>query len=475
MIHIRIYVIQYMKLRIIVMLCTVGSEYYIGFIPNFGASPFIVMLTNGEKLTNYSVDSPLTGFYKSGMITANVQNVINLPNTVTAASDIFDDFVDKEGVYLQTSKSNIAIIGSYNNGTNFDTFFAIPTVDLCLNKYTYYAVSVGINVLSDSTVNQWSDGSVVIVGTANQTIVNITVLVQDVIMIDSSGDWVTLAPGTLYTYEIQRLQIIYIFALDTDLTGTIVTTNKLISLFSGHECSVIPSLREDCEGLMEQIPPTELWGTVYYFAPLSSRTSYTIKIMAAYNSTTVDIYCNDTVKNHTINSGEFVEVTYDNQEFCGVNANQVVLVTQFSHGYDSDSQGGPMMTLIPATSHYTNSITSSTFEASNCYNHYINIIVLAGYYQPEMISIITPEGINQSLDSLSWVPIMRNNVTEAYAAQVNIPHGVFEVTHANNSALMTVVVYGFASLAQNYAEGYGHPGWLMDRLNNGVYLVNIQL
>ena len=430
------------------------------------------MLTNGEKLTNYSIEAPVTGFYQNGTIIPSVQNVVNLPNTVTAASEIFDNIDDKEGIHLQTSKSNTAIIGSYNNGTNFDTFFAIPTVDLCLNKYTYFAVSVGpgTNFLSAGT-NVRSDGSVVIVGTANQTIVNITVPVPDVIKINNSGsDWVPLVPGTLYTYEIQRLQMIYIFALDTDLTGTIVTTNKPISLFSGHECFVIPSLREDCEGLMEQIPPTELWGTVYYFAPLSSRTSYTIKIIAAYNSTTVDIYCNDTVNNHTINAGEFVEVTYDNQEFCGVNANQVVLVTQFSHGYDSDSQGGPMMTLIPATSHYTNSITSSTFEASNCYNHYINIIVLAGYYQPEMISITTPEGINQSLDSLSWVPIMRNNVTEAYAAQLNIPHGVFEVTHANNSALMTLVVYGFASWAQSYAEGYGHPGWLMDRLNNGVYV-----
>ena len=61
---------------------------------------------------------------------------------------------------------------------------------------------------------------------------------------------------------------------------------------------------------------------------------------------------------------------------------------------------------------------------------------------------------------------MRNGITEAYAAQVNIPHGVFEVTHYNDSALMTLVVYGLATATEDYLsdtfpEGYGHPGWLM--------------
>ena len=442
-----------------------GSEFYIGFIPNFGASPFIVILTNGEELSTYSVEAPVTGFYRNGAIIANVQNVINLPNSLTGPSYHFNNDLNneyKEGVYLQTSKRKVAIIGSYQHGVNFDTFFAIPTVDLCLYEYTYFAVSVPANVRSD--------GSVVIVGTANQTMVNITVPVPADIKISNSANWTSLEANRVYSYKIQRLQMVYIAALTTDLTGTRITSKKPFSLFSGHECAFVPSQTERCDNLMEQIPPTELWGTVYYFAPLSSRTSYTIKIISAEHSTTVEIYCNDIVSNYIINAGEFIEVTYNNQEFCGVYANQVVLVTQFSHGYNSDSQGDPMMTLIPSTSHYTNSITSSTFEISNCYNHYINTIVLAGYYQPEMISITSTGGVSQSLDSLSWVPIMRNNVTEAYAAQVNIPHGVFEVTHANNSALITVIVYGFANCLSNDIEGYGHPGWLMDQLNDGTYI-----
>jgi len=192
--------------------------------------------------------------------------------------------------------------------------------------------------------------------------------------------------------------------------------------------------------------------------------------LAAYDSTTVDVYCNNNINSYIINAGRFIELTYDNQVFCGVKADMVVLVSQFSHVYDTDLRGDPMMTLVPATSHYTHSIISSTIEISVCYTHYINIIVLPDYYQPELISITTNEGINQSLDSVTWVPIIRSNITEAYAAQVNMPHGVFEVAHVNKSALMTVVVYGFAVWALDFPVGYGHPGWLMDKLNDGMYV-----
>ena len=450
----------------------VGSEYYIGFIPNDGAPPLIVMLYNGEGLAAYTIEAPVTQFSRNGAITANVQNIINLPNALTGLSSRNDNALDdeyKEGVYLQTSRNQIAAIGLSNGREIFDTFFVIPTVDLCLYEYTYFAVSV--------TSNYNADGSIVIVGTTDQTTVNITVPVSAVqIKISNSADWGPLYANTLYSYEIQRLQIVYIAAYTTDLTGTKVTTNKPISLFSGHECSYVPSFVEYCNNLAEQIPPTELWGTVYYFAPLASRTSYIIKIIAAYNSTTVEIRCNnnDRTLSFRINAGENTIETFDNQEYCRLFASQEVLVAQFSYGYERDSRGDPMMMLIPPTAHYTNSITSSTFQPStqvNSYDHYINIIALASYDQRQMISVTAAGGVNRSSNSLNWVTAFSSNDIEVYAAQVNIPHGVFEVTHFNKSVLMTVMVYGFEVRAVTGSTGgYGHPGWLMAQLNAGMHI-----
>ena len=447
-----------------------GNEYYIGFVPHFGNTPLIIMLTSSEKFTYYSIEAPVTKLHQGEKVTANVANIVTLPSSLTGISRYSytaESYPYKEGVHLQTTGDDIFVIGLSEGQDTFDTFFAIPVKELCVNKYTYFAISVDAHVRAD--------GSVVIVGTANKTIVNITVPVSAVIKLSNSVDWLSLQSGTLYSFEIQRLQIAYIAVLTTDLTGTKVTSNKPISLFSGHECAFVPSTTLSCDLVMEHIPPTVLWGSVYYFAPLANRTSYTIKIIAAYDSTVVQVYCNSTVKEYKIDTGGFITDTYHNQEFCGIYANNNVLVGQFSHGYQSDSRGDPMMTLIPATVHYTNTITSTTFQMSThkkysyMYNHYINIVALASYYQPEMISVTYGGKLTHTLDSQNWVPIIRNNVTEAYATQLKIPHGVFEVTHLNSSALITVVVYGFAvrvgAVRGNIADGYGHPGWLKPILN----------
>ena len=449
----------------------IGSNYYIGFLPNFGFTPYIIVLTSSNDFTNYSAEAPVTGYYQGGHVRSNARNIIRPPrNIITGPSySLSNSEIDeyKEGIYLQTNRKTVTTIGMYVEA-NSDTFFAIPTMDLCLHSYTYFAISVSADVRAD--------GSVVIVGTADQTTVSITVPVTAQIKLNNTADWSSLDPGTLYSYTIQRQQILYIAVLRTDLTGTQVTSNKPVSFFSGHECASIPFSSTPCDHLIEQIPPTVLWGRIYYVTPLASRTSYTIKIIAAYDSTLVDIYCNDTVETYVMNAGGFTTIIYNNQEFCAVNAHKEVLVAQFSHSYQTDSKGDAMMTLIPPTNHYTSNIISSNFETSvrsSSYNHYINIIVLASYYQPELITITTAGVTTQSLNSHSWVSIIVNNVTVAYAAQVNISHDVLEVTHSNSSALMTAVVYGFGIYTEtevpNFAEGYGHPGWLAGQLFTGMY------
>ena len=433
---------------------------------------YISLLTGSTELANYSVAIPITNFYQNGTITSSTQTTVCLPRSLTGPSFYFrynpQNNEYKEGVHLQTQGDKNAVIGSYISPYT-DTFFAIPTVDLCVNEYIYYAVSV--------SGHSSTDGSVVIVGTENQTTVTIVIPVSAVIKTSHTANWTSLVHEQSYTYQIQRQQIVYIATGGgNDLTGTKVTTNKPISLFSGHEC-VINNATNYCDTLIEQIPPTRLWGRVYHFAPLAGWLNYRIKIIT-HASTDVSIYCNNTVMMYTINAGGSLSLIYNNQQYCGVFASNVVLVTQFSYGQGSES----MMTLIPAIDHYTNSIASSTpnnyFSLS--YNHYINIIVLANYYQPEMISISTTGGVSQSLDSLSWVPIMRNNVVEAYAVQVSISQGIFKVTHADMDALMTVVVYGVAVCSNTssaiypsdeFPEGYGHPGWLMSQLH-GMFNFN---
>ena len=455
-----------------------GSKYHIGFLPNFDNNPYIAIMTSSEEFTTYSIQTRTTGFSASGNITSDSIVNIALPNqTFSAPSYSVRNSLynwTKEGGYLQINSNEATVIGTYNS-LHSDTYFSIPTVDLCIFEYTYFGMSVRSNVRADS--------SMVIVGTKDRTRVSVSTRVVGVpYRLPGSINWNRNPISLGFAHTLNRGEAIYISLLNGDLTSTrVYSYYNPVSVFSGHECGELPRGSATCNNLIEQLPPTDLWGTVYYFAPIAGRTSYTIKIVSSSNLADVDIYCNNTLNRRVnLRYGWNEERTYNNQEFCVVRATRNVLVVQFSRSYQTDNAGGTFMSMIPPTNHYTNTITSATFEnyegINTSYNHYINLIVLPDYYQPEMISITTPRGENQTLESLSWVPVRRNNIIEAYAVQVNISyirHDVFEVTHLNKSALMNAVVYGFGIYTDSTTvtpAGYGHPGRLMGQVH-GMFVV----
>lgn len=113
------------------------------------------------------------------------------------------------------------------------------------------------------------------------------------------------------------------------------------------------------------------------------------------------------------------------------------------------------MGLVPPRNNFINKIrfSISNFRyARYSTTSYINIIVMAQYYQPNMTYIVT-DGVNKSLNTQIWTPIRVKGVIEAYATKVAVSPSVIEIIHTNTEALMSVVVYGVAQRI-----GYIHPG-----------------
>ena len=263
-----------------------------------------------------------------------------------------------------------------------------------------------------------------------------------------------LIPGIQYSFMINRLQTIYIASRE-DLSGTKIVTDKPVSVFSGHKCGNVPRNVTFCSHIIEQIPPTALWGKTYYTAPFQNKTSYSVKVLAANNFTTVSMYCNDSIETYVLNEGEFIDKILQMNEHCAIYSSSELLVVQVSHGGSEDNgYGDPMMTLVPAANQFLNEFVFSTIRNPllSGYDHYVNIIVKEQYYQPNMMYLIAG-GVNRSLVTQQWVPIQVNNTTEAYATQVSIPEGVAQIFHTNPSAEMMTMVYGFATY-----DGYGHIG-----------------
>ena len=322
---------------------------------------------------------------------------------------------------------------------NSDTFLVLPITNAVNNteEFVYYGMSVGKSPASFK-------GKILIVGIEDNTTMKITNN--------------ALYGNTFKTYVINRLQSMLIESDSKleDLTGTKIVTNKVVSLFSGHQAgSVIDDDTQEYDHLIEQIPSINYWGREYYTAPLATRNKYSIKVLAAYDFTSIDVYCNGSVNNSVIHEGNFIIKTFNHQEYCAIYSNNSVLVAQFSH--TENNHGGAMMALVPATTHYLNRLDFSTIQNSSAhYSHYINIIIMEQYYQPEMIYLISG-GKNASLQSLnlSPVPINVTGSRKAFAMQVNVFEGVVHLVHTNHSALITAISYGFSSDA-----GYGHPGGL---------------
>ena len=415
--------------------------YYMGFFANVnptGGDISILLITNETHPVQYYIEAPGVGYYRNGTVSVGDEVILNLPRSIQVSSV----YHQNNGIYLTTSSDNVTVIGQNLYTYSSDSFFALPLIELG-DEYVYYGISV--SRFHSNNVNS----SILIVGTENNTMMKLTVTQS--VNIGVGNNITTLTPGIEYSFVINRLQTVYIGSPE-DLSGTKIVTNKPVSVFSGHQCGNVPWDIGACDHLIEQIPPTALWGKVFYITPLANKTSYTIKTLAAYNSTTINVYCNNTMESYTINEGEFINTTSQINEYCAIYSNKELLVVQLSHGGQEDNgNGDPMMTLVPATNQYLNKFDFSTIHKPG-FNHYVNIIVKEQYYQPNMIYLIAG-GVNRSLDTQQWVPIEVNSITEAYATQVNISEGVTQIFHTDASAQMMTIVYGF-----NFYDACGHIG-----------------
>jgi len=420
-----------------------ASEYYLSYIINSdGGNASISIITTDSQPVSYFIEAPGIGVYHNGTVTADNEATIYLPHTAEVVSHVEQN----KGIYLKTSSDSVTIIGHNTRrirGGSIDTFLVLPTAKLSIPMHVYF----GISPPRSGHVIRYQN-VVLIVGTEHNTIMKLTVMQSVDVSVGSTTT--NLIPGREYSFVINRLQTVSVASRE-DMSGTKVVTNKPVSVYSGHQCANIPSDVTYCDHVIEQMPPTVLWGKVHYTAPLATRKSYTIKALAAHDSTNINIYCSNSLKlSYTANEGNYFDIKL--QEYCALISNKEILVVQFGHGRkDDNAYGDPLMMLLPATTQYTYNFKFSTLHRPS-YKHYVNIIVLAQYYQPDMMYLITG-GVTRSLNTQQWVPVKVNNNIEAYAAQVSIPEGVAEVFHTNTAALFTTVVYGFDTV-----EGYGHPG-----------------
>ena len=434
-----------------------GSDFYVTFLP------YLVPNEEGGKLyittpervpVTFTISAPGTGYFHRATVdpggvrefTFNGQDYA-LRNTTDRSKGIIITAENERHVFVYAAQDKIH---------STDSVLVLPPHGLGTTSYTYIAVM--FHTLDESRFS-FSKGNIVdirslvgIVSTENDTLLTITPT-QNVTI-----DTELVTTGESINVTLHRAETLLITFVG-DLTSTKITSNRPISFFSGDQCPYIRSGITACDPIVEQLPPVEAWERQFATAPLKTRIRFDMfRLVAAESRTIVNISCthhsgNQTyIDNFTLNEGGFADVQVNSTNFCWMEADKNILLLQFAVGQGADYVlGDPFMALVPAVSHYTNSLTLPIVNSSlNNFTHYLNIIIPAEHYQPDQIFL---DGQSLLSLALEFVAIVHNGETMAHAAQVTVSATTHTLIHGNSRGLLGVVSYGFA-----IGTSYGHIG-----------------
>ena len=432
-----------------------GHEFYVTFLP----FPMIglvdqvkLYITTPETVpVTFTVSIPGKNYFYRGIVNPGGVREFAFNGTNYALRNTRDR---SKGIIIKAeNEKQVFVYGAQDIRHATDSFLALPPHDLGVTSYTYIAAMIHtLNSGSRSGTAVDIHALVGIVSGENDTFLTITPTGNVIIGAEA------VAAGESVNVTLARAETLLI-AFIGDLTGTKVTSNRPISFFSGDQCTNIPSGVRACDQIVEQLPPVEVWGRQFATAPLMTRMGFDVfRFVASENTTTVNISCvlnNGTqgyVDTFCLTEGGFADVQVTSTHFCWVEADKRILLLQFAVGQTADDiLSDPFMALVPAVSHYINSLTLPIVNSSlNNFTHYLNIIIPAEHYQPDQIFF---DG--QSLQSLAleFVAIVHSGETMAYATQVEVSATTHTLVHGNTGGIIGVTAYGFADHAS-----YGHIG-----------------
>ena len=254
-------------------------------------------------------------------VAASGETVITLDPAVVLTSN---ETVEAKGIHV-TAQSPVSVHVVSENATSADGYLALPTAGLGTN---YYVMSYASS--------RYSGSEFAVVATQNTTTVTITPSAAGATKPAGAAFTVLLNIGE--TYQLAN-------PANADMTGTLVTADKPIAVFSGHRCADIPSGVGYCDYLVEQLPDSSIWGKTFHTSPFSGRARYTVRVMASQNGTTFTTMPAGLIGG-TLSAGQFVDVVLTGAgEFV---SNNPVLMAQFMRGNadDTAAKGDPSMVIV---------------------------------------------------------------------------------------------------------------------------------
>ena len=247
--------------------------------------------------------------------------------------------------------------------------------------------------------------------------------------------------GKPITVIMNRGDLYQVQSLLGDLTGSIVSSDKPVAVFSGSFSTTIPfeTPNGGWDHLYEQMPPVTAWGREYYTVPLSGRSKDYFRVMAMQDNTT--FYINNT-KYPVLQKAEFKEFAMNQP--ARIFADKPILVAQYSQSKSNDKvkNGDGFMVILNPVSQAKNDVTFVAYESTLMRVYYVNVVVPVSETGHMELS-----GDMISSSSFRTYP----NGKYAYA-QLPLSQGTWRLRNITPNKGFIAYVYGFGG---NEAYGYG--------------------
>jgi hypothetical protein len=376
-----------------------GREFFVAFGPNTGGEPDVetenamILEIFSAKPALVNIEMPALGISQVSNVQAGVPKRIELPNGNKGTSSVMLTRADNEKVLKGravhiTSDEDIAVYGLDHKRFSEDAFLTLPT-DVLGSEYR-------IASFNASNTGQGAEmpGQFMVVASEDATTVTIVPTCR------TAGGKVA---GDSYEVVLDRGDVYLVQSAasgEEDLTGSHITSNKPVAVFSGHERCAIPSNAKLYDGsfpsrdhLVEQLPPVQACGDSIVVVPFkSSDRPDVVRVIATADGTEVLI---SGVFSATLKGGEFYEMR-ELKTPTMITASKPVLVAQYlgtTLGKLADaefpSHGDPSMMIVPPIEQYLTRYSFNALSVPAAGTAFVSVVLPASAVSETTIDDVT--------------------------------------------------------------------------------------
>jgi len=424
---------------------TEGTDFWFGFMEgrNYQAGHFNEITVTSSYACKYDIFiGKSQTAYLSGTVSPNIPVRITIDWTLVEAMG--SETIQQKAIHLISDNPlNVYAFNWSPNSSEVALIF--PTNSL---GSEYYAMCYTPHI-NGNGINTGSgrNSEFLVVASEDNTVVHITpTKVTDQGKPANTTYSIVLNKGELYQVQSENLPI-PIWPGQGDLTGSYITSDKPVALYSGSLSTTVPgdAWVSAWDHLYEQIPPVQTWGRKFVAVPLKSRHEDAYRILAAEDNTIVRV---GNKSPFALDKGQYHEFMLLYNEPSLIESDKPILLAQYSNSnsVDFDYTGGdgdPFLVIVSPVNQTREKVAFVAYASQQVKSKFfINVVV-----KDDAVGKIKLDNSAISFVSLSG---------SGYSyAQVSIDSGNHYIETTEPGKGFIAYVYGFGGVeAYGYGVGY---------------------